>query len=178
MIVPGKSVGPLSLGASRADVKHVFPFKKNMDQETTYSECPITEINWVDVNGSRTESGNVFVYLRDGKVFQIESALPRFHTTEGIKTLSLPDLVRKHYTGLEAYALHPSGGQMFEFHDFIYWVSQGQGIAFELAYYRKARLRLISKVIVFEPNTEFIPQGCIYPPQEWNKLPPYSVEES
>ena len=178
LIVSGKSVGPLSLGASRADVEAAFPFKKNMDQETTFSDCEsITEINWVSISGKRTEAGNVFVYLRDGKVFQIESALPRFHTAEGIQTLSAPDLVRKHFTNLEAYALHPSGGQMFDFHDFVYWVSRDQGIAFELGYYRQARLRLVSKVIVFEPNTEFIPEGCISRPQQWKKLPPYSIED-
>ena len=177
LIVPRKSVGQLSLGASRADVEQVFPFKRNMDQETTYATCGRTEINWVYVNGGRPEWSNVFVYLRGSKVFQIESALPRFHTTEGIKPLSPPDLVKEHYAGLEAYALHPSGGQMFDFHDFIYWVSREQGIAFELAYYRKARLRLVSKIIVFEPNTAFFPEGCIVTPQKWNKLPPYSVED-
>jgi hypothetical protein len=178
LVVPGKSVGPLALGASRGDIESVFPLKKDSDKEdsNTYSECgTFTQINWVNFSGDRAEWGNVFIYLRDGKAFQIASALPRYHTIEGISSGSLPDLVRKHYNGLEAYALHTSGGQMFDFHDFIYWVSRDKGIAFELAYNPKQHRRFVYQVIVFEPHTEFIPEGCIFPPQEWIKLPPYSL---
>jgi hypothetical protein len=174
-VVPGKSVGPLGLGASRDVVEQAFPFKRNMDQEDTYPECgPRTEINWLDFSGG-TMIGNVFVYLRNRQGFQIASATPRFGTSEGIRTGSSPDLVRSQYTGLEAYVLRPSGGQMFGFRDFIYWVSREKGIAFELAYNRNDRRRFLSKVIVFDPNTEFVPEGCIEPPQHWYKLPPYSL---
>jgi hypothetical protein len=181
LIDSGKSIGLLSLGMSRAEVESVFPLKKdsgegNTYDENTYSECgTFTEINWVNFSGDRAEWGNVFIYLRGGKVFQIESALPRYRTIEGIGSGSLPDLVRKHYNNLEAHALHASGGQMFDFHDFIYWVSRDKGIAFELAYNRKERRRFVYKVIVFEPNTGFVPEGCIFPPQEWIKIPPYSL---
>jgi hypothetical protein len=170
-----RSIDPWSV---RADVEHVFPLKKDTDMEVTYSECgTYTEISWVDFRGRRTEWGNVFVYLRGGRVFQIGSALPRYHTIEAIRNGSLPDLVRKHYDGLEAYALRSSGGQIFDFHDFIYWVSRDKGIAFELAYNPKKHRRFIYQVIVFEPHTEFIPEGCVVPPQEWNKLPPYSLDD-
>jgi hypothetical protein len=178
LIVSGKSVGPFILGASRPDIESVFPLKKDSDKEdaNTYSECgTFTEINWLYFSGARADWGNVFIYLRGDKAFQIESALPRYHTIEGIRSGSPPDLVRKHYSGLEAYALHSSGAQMFDFHDFIYWVGSHQGITFELAYNPKEHRRFVYKVIVFEPNTEFIPEGCIFPPQEWIKLPPYSL---
>lgn len=65
---------------------------------------------------------------------------------------------------------------MFDFHDFIYWVSREKGIAFQLAYGRGTHRRFIYAVIVFEPNTEFLPEGCIVPPQEWFEAPPYSIE--
>src|SRR5215472_18322612 len=89
LIVSGKRIGLLRLGASRTDADTLFPFKKN-DQETTISHdwpgCgPITQINWVDFNGNRPQSGNVLIYLRNDKVFQIQTSLPRLHTREGIK---------------------------------------------------------------------------------------------
>jgi len=180
LIVSGRSVGPFALGASRSDIESVFPLKKDSDKEdaNTYSECgTFTEINWVNFGGDRADWGNVYIYLRGDKAFQIGSALPRYSTIEGIRSGSLPDLVRKHYSGLEAYALRSSGGQMFDFHDFIYWVSRDKGIAFELAYDRKKHRRFIYQVIVFEPHTEFIPEGCVFPPQEWNKLPAYSLDD-
>ena len=66
---------------------------------------------------------------------------------------------------------------MFDFRDFIYWISRERGIAFELAYSRKDGRRFVSKVIVFQPNTEFVPEGCIFPPQQWQKMPPYSLAD-
>lgn len=175
LIIPGKSVGPLVLGASRDTVEQIFPFKTNMDQEDMYPTCgSLTEINWLDFNGN-TMSGNVFIYLHGRQVFQIASATPRFSTADGIRAGTLPELVRKRFTGLDAYVLHPSGGQMYDFRDFIYWISGDKGIAFELAYNRRDRSRLVSKVIVFQPTTEFAPNGCIFPPQEWHKISPYSL---
>jgi hypothetical protein len=144
-----------------------------MDQEDTYPECgSLTEINWLDFSGG-TMSGDVFVYLRNHQVFQIASATPHFTTAEGTTSGSSPELVRAKYTSLEAYVLHPSGGKMFDFRDFIYWTSREKGMAFELAYDRSDRRRFVNKVIVFQPNTDFVPEGCIFSPQEWRKASPY-----
>src|SRR2546425_12355076 len=68
------------------------------------------------------------------------------------------------------------GGEEVGGRDLIYWVSQEKGIAFELYYNRKVGHRLIYKVIVFEAGSQFFPEGCIVPPQEWHELPPYTLE--
>jgi hypothetical protein len=179
LIVPGKSAGPLSLGVSREIVQQIFPFKKDVDQEVTYTSCAprTTWINWLDSDASGDSQGNVFVYIRDGHVFQIASLTPRFRTAEGIRTGSSPALVARYYKELKAYTLTSSGGQMFGFRDFICWVSREKGIAFSLAYNRRTRSRDIYEVIVFAPGSEYLPEGCVSPPSEWLNMPPYSLSD-
>jgi hypothetical protein len=175
------SVGRLSVGASRETVEQIFPFKKDVDQDTSFPRDPscgaIEEVNWVDDgDASGKITGNIFVYLREGRVFQMASSTTRFRTVEGIVRDSLPDSVKKYYGDLKAYALAGSGGQMFDFHDFVYWVSRPKGIAFQIAFSRRYRRPLVHDVIVFQPNTDFLPQGCIYAPGRWLEIPAYSLE--
>jgi hypothetical protein len=180
LIAPGRSLGRLSLGASRETVQQVFPFKPGTDQDTTYSEEPscgtIEEINWLDdIDPSGKVAGNIFVHLREGRVFQISTSTPRYRTAEGIASYASPEIVKKSFGDLKAYVLDGSGGQMFDFHNFVYWVSREKGIAFQLAYVPRYRRPLVYQIIVFRPNTEFLPDGCVYQPQKWFEIPAYSL---
>lgn len=174
LINPGKSVGALRLGDTRERVLEIFPFKLHMDEEYSYKDpCPITEIHWLD---RELDADGVFVYLENGRVFQIEAATPRYRTAEGITIHSSPTKVQWHYAHLRAYVLRNSGADIVGGRDLIYWVERQQGIAFELYYDRAARKRLVHEVIVFQPGTEFQPDGCLRPPQEWLELEPFSLE--
>lgn len=129
LINPGKSVGALRLGDTRERVLEIFPFKLHMDEEYSYKDpCPITEIHWLD---REVDADGVFVYLENGRVFQIEAATPRYRTAEGITIHSSPTKVQWHYAHLRAYVLRNSGADIVGGRDLIYWVERQQGIAFE-----------------------------------------------
>jgi hypothetical protein len=170
-IEPGRSVGVLvALTATKDNLEKASPHITK-EYADSYPDCERrTEMTWSELDGG----GTVSAFLRNGIVFQIESATARYSTGEGITVGSSPSQVEKHYKGLEAYVLDPSGGREFDFHDFNYWIDRKDGIAFELAYSPTTHRRSVSKVIVFEPGTEFFPEGCIPTTQRWFWAPPYS----
>lgn len=173
LIKAGEGIGPLRLGDTRERTLAIFP-RKNTDAEYDFSHCgPRKEIHWFDLELKRS---GVFVYLRDGRVFQIESSTPRFRTPEGITEDSDPSVVQRYYTLPEAYVLKGSGGIEVGGRDLVYWVNQETGIAFEFHFNPKKSRRLLGKTIVFAAGSKFAPQGCIVPPQEWHRLPPYALE--
>lgn len=180
LIEPGRRVGALRLGDTRERVIEVFPKKPNYDEEYNYDEgCPRTEIHWLDID-LRHENGavsnGVFVYLKDGRVFQIEAATPHFHTADGIKEDSTPEGVSRHYHRLKAYVLSNSGTKVNGGRDLIYWMDRQSGIAFEFYYNTAKRERRVSKVIVFQPGSGLQPGGCVSSPQELLELEPFSLE--
>lgn len=173
-IEPGGSVGLLRLGESQDIVETVSPLRLTKEYEAAGPKCvPRTEMTW----SGDDAGGYVTAYLRNGSVFQIESATPRFRTAEGITMNSTPSSVKAHYKQLlESYVLDPSGDQRFGYRDFIYWASRQEGIAFELAYSPKTRHRFVSKVIVFVPGTEFFPAGCVAPTQHFLQEAAYYLD--
>jgi hypothetical protein len=171
LIKPGHSVGLLQLGDTREQVLKVLGEKR---EEYTHDDpCKYTEMHWYDVERDRN---GIFVYLKEGLVFQIEAATPRYHTAEGITEESLPDEVRRNYPQLQSYQLLRSGADIVGGRDLIYWVNRQNGIAFEFYYNRKVAKRQVSKVIVFEPGSNFAPGGCVSPPQELRELKPFVLE--
>jgi hypothetical protein len=180
LIIPGHSVGLLVLGDTRERALELFPKKPNYDEEYTYEEpCPRTEIHWLDID-TRNEAekvfDGVFIYLKEGRVVQIEAATPRYRTVEKITLDSFADDVRRHYPQLEAYVLTDSGAKVVGGRDLIYWVDSPNGIAFELYYDRNTGKRRVRKTIVFAPAGDFQPEGCESSPQELRKLKPFSLE--
>ena len=180
LIEPGHSVGALRLGDPHEQVLKVFPKKANYVEEYTYNQpCALTEIHWLDIDLSQENgavSNGVFIYLKDGRVFQIDAASPRFRTTNGITVDSTPEEVRRHYPRLKSYVLSNSGAKVNGGRDLIYWVDRESGIAFEFYHNSKSGKRQVSKVIAFRPTSDFQPEGCISPPQELHELDPFALE--
>ncbi|HZS03733.1 MAG TPA: hypothetical protein VFD58_02580 [Blastocatellia bacterium] len=173
LIKAGQSVGKLRLGDTRERVLQLFP-KKKSDEEYNYGPpCPRSEIHWLDF---AREANGLFVYLKDGRVFQIQAETPRFSTAEGITADSPPGVVRRNYRNIETYVLMGSGSEAVGGRNLIYWVDRHQGIAFDFYYDRQLRKRYVKSVIVFEPGTEFQPEGCGADPQQWRKLKPFATE--
>ncbi len=180
LTVAGKSVGLLKLGDSRERVLELFPKKPNYDEEYTYDKkccgCSFTfsEIHWLP---PKFENNGLFIYFREGRVFQIMVETDRFPTAEKIKPDSAPREVRQHYPNLnKAFVLLGSGADVVGGRELIYWVAIDSGIAFEFYYNRRKNQRLVKSVIVFEPNSEFQPNGCVSNPQELKEIEPYSLE--
>ena len=171
LIIAGSNVGMLKLGYTREALLNILG---NEREEYNHTDpCKYTEMHWYDVKADRN---GIFVYLRNGRVYQIESDTPRFRTAEGITSDARPEDVRTHFPQLQAYVLVNSGSDVVGGRDLIYWVDQQSGIAFEFYYNRKERKRRVSKIIVFDPRSDFQQSGCVSPPQTLLKLEPFSLE--
>jgi hypothetical protein len=172
LIKPGSGVGVIRLGDSRENLVKVIGGK--FEEYSHDSPCKYTEMHWYDLDADRN---GLFVYLTGGRVTQIESDSPRYRTAEGISSDASAESVRSKYRDLlQAYILLGSGSKVNGGRDLVYWVDRQNGIAFEFYYNHKAKNRRVSKIIVFEPNTDFQPEGCLSPPQELRKLRPFALE--
>ena len=68
-----------------------------------------------------------------------------------------------------AYALIGSGSDLVGGRDLIYWVDEKAGVAFEFYWNRRKKYRLVGGIDVFVPGTDYRPDGCISPPQQWRE---------
>lgn len=185
LILPGQSVGELKLGDSKDQFLHIFQWKPGTDEDYNYpasANCPgEEELHWLDAgnppfaNAAAVHVG-VFAYLRDGHIFQISVATPRFQTANGITEDSSPENVKRLHPNLQAYWRVNQHDIATGDRDFVYWIDQRSGIAFEFYYARNVRRRLVYRVYVFNPATSFVPEGCVQPPQAWKKVTPYSLD--
>jgi hypothetical protein len=177
--IAGKSVGLLKLGDTRKRVAELFPKNPRWDQETNFtkdeSDCgyDYTEIIWHPLDFK----GELFIYLKKDAVFEVMVQTKHFPTAEGITQYSSPKQVRQHYPNLKkAYVLLGSASKVNGPRNLVYWVDGESGIAFEFYYDSRKRQRLVSSVIIFQPNTEFHPYGCTGAPQELKEIGPYTLE--
>jgi hypothetical protein len=174
LIVPGQSVGSLRLGDSRQRLEQLFPPKKNIDQQWEAGDRCGTTYNWVDLDTSK--AGNVFVHLKDGTVFQIDSATERFHTPEGIAVGASPEQVRKKYARLRAYILSSDTSEAQGMRPLVYWIDSERGLAFAFAYSRAKKSRYLYRIIASRPGSEVCPLDEPDDPSQKRELPPYSLE--
>ena len=173
-IVPGASIGPIRLGDDEKRVVEELSDFPKIVQQVTYPMCgTIRMTEWFDKALLQT---GLFIYLRKNGVFQIESEATRFRTAEGITEHSLPEDVERHYPNMEAYELLSSASDLVGNRNLIYWVDRDRGIAFGYYYNTQKRRRLVFRVIIFQPKTDFRPNGCVTRPQELRRLRPYSLD--
>jgi hypothetical protein len=172
MIEPGHSLGPLKLGDSLERAQELFP-KKDIDQEWE-DPCGST-IDWTD-SSNPVGHGEVFIRLKKGKVFQIESSTTRFHTAEDISTFDSPEKVEKSYKEMKAWVLLTPPSPALGSRPPVFWIDKKRGIAFELAYDAPHHKRYVYKVIVFEPNKMFCPEQETINSLKWQAIDAYSVE--
>jgi glycosyltransferase involved in cell wall biosynthesis len=172
MIEPGHSVGPLKLGDSLEHAQELFP-KKDIDQE--WDDACGSTIDWTDSNNP-VGHGEVFIRLKKGKVFQIESSTTRFHTAEDITTFDPPEKVENSYKELHAWVLLTPPSPALGSRPPVFWIDKKKGIAFELAYDTPHRKRYVYKVIVFEPNKMFCPEQETVNSLKWQSIDAYRVE--
>jgi hypothetical protein len=172
LIEPGVRIGGLKLGDDRARALEVFP-KKAEDQEWE-NKCGTT-LDWVDATNP-TGRGDVFVRLKKGKVFQIESATTTFHTAEEITTFDQPEKIAHAYKELHAYTLLTPPNSALGDRPLVFWIDKKRGIAFVFAYYPAEHKRYLYKIIIFEPNKTFCPEEETTGSPKWQSLAPYTIE--
>jgi len=174
MIEPGLGIGPLKINDSRDRALELFP-KKDIDQEWE-DPCGNT-IDWTD-STNPVGHGDVFIRMKKGKVFQIESSTTRFHTAEDITTFDSPDKVAQAYKDMRAYVLLTAPNPALGSRPLVFWVDKKKGIAFTLAFDPSHHKRYIYKIIVFEPNKNFCPEQETINSTKWQSLPAYALEPS
>lgn len=166
-IISGKGIDKIQLGNSREQVIQALGKPSEEYQYGVISSCNHSEMHWLQLG---VDGDGFFAYLKDGIVFQIDISLSRYATPEGI-TLDTPiDKVLEKYDSLQGFELMGSAGEINGGKNLRYLVEQTQGIAFEMYYNRKAKKRKVWNIIVFEPNTNFEPDGCVSPPQSLVKI--------
>ncbi len=172
MIEPGHSMGPLKLGDSAEHALELFP-KKAIDQ--SWDDACGTTIDWTD-SANPEGHGEVFIRLKKGKVFQIESSTTRFHTAEDITTFESPEKVRSAYKDMRAWVLLMQPSPALGSRPPVFWIDKKRGIAFEFAYDAPHHKRYVYKVIVFEPNKTFCPEQETVNSVKWQSIDAYAVE--
>lgn len=172
MIEPGLSVGPLKLSESRDRALEVFP-KKDIDQE--WEDTCGSTIDWTDATNP-VGHGDVFIRLKKGKIYQIESSTTRFHTADDITTFDPPEKVAHAYKDMRAFVLLTAPNPALGSRPPVFWIDKKKGIAFEFAYDVSHHKRYVYKIIVFEPNKMFCPEQETVNSSKWQSISPYSVE--
>jgi glycosyltransferase involved in cell wall biosynthesis len=172
MIEPGHSLGPLKLGDTEERARELFP-KKDIDQE--WEDACGTTIDWTD-SSNPIGHGEVFIRLKKGKVFQIESSTTRFHTAEDITTFESPQKAEASYKEMRAWVLLTAPSPALGSRPPVFWIDKKRGIAFELAYDVPHHKRYIYKVIVFQPNKLFCPEQETVDSVKWQALDSYALE--
>jgi len=165
IIVAGESVAGLKLGSALFDFQAMFPKKPNIDEDFSnmlLDGCPAS-YHWVDLERRAT---GVYAILQDGQISQLSVKTPRFHLANGISTEASAAQVKHLYPHGKEFVLVGSGGKEVGGRDLHYWVDSSDGVAFEL-YGDK---RLVSAITIFEKGKEYLPDGCISPPQKWRAV--------
>lgn len=174
LINPGLSIGALQIDDTRERALELLGKPgEEYNYDGKFTPCIYAEMHWYDFEQS---SNGIFAYLKDGRIFQIEAATPRYVSVNGITSGSSPEQVRAHHPQLQAYALLHSGAKVNGGRNLIYWVDRQKGIAFEFYYDRRVDARRVARIIVFAPGTEFLQKGCVTSPREWRELEPFSLE--
>lgn len=164
LIIEGKSVGPLQLGASRDAA--ISALGETLDE----FNIDVTEMHWM--NWEDDDNG-IFAYLRDDKVFEIDCDSKNFKLSNGFKVENDPILLKRLYPNLKAYRLLHSGAKVNGGEDLVYWIDETKGIAFTIYYYKNQGKKLVGTIIVFEPGTGFTPRK-FSPPRKWVKIPDWT----
>ena len=171
-IEPGRSIGPLKLGDSADHALELFP-KKAIDQQ--WDDACGTTIDWTD-SANPEGHGEVFIRVKKGKVFQIESSTTRFHTAQDITTFDPPEKVRSAYKDMRAWVLLMQPSPALGSRPPVFWIDKKKGIAFEFAYDAPHHKRYVYKVIVFESNKTFCPEQESVSSVNWQSIDAYAVE--
>lgn len=171
-IEAGESVGPLKLGETREQALSFFP-RKAEDQE--WEDPCGTTLDWVDTTNPMGR-GDVFIRLKKGKIFQIESSTTRFETAAGINTFDPPEKVAAAYKDMRAYVLLTPPNPTLGDRPLVFWTDKKKGIAFTFAYDPSHHKRYVYKISVFEPGKNFCPEQETINSTKWQSINPYAVE--
>lgn len=170
LILPGISVAGLKLGSTPAAFQAVFsqrPGHTNSVYGSDGEGCPDELYYWSDLEFNLSK---VDAYFKNGEVSQLSVLGPKFSLANGLKTGATEEQVKQAYPKGRMYVLLHSGSKVNGGRDLHYWVDKGAGVAFKLTWWGSKKKRTVSGIDIFPKGSDFRPEGCISPPQQWDKL--------
>lgn len=173
-IVPGTRVGALALGDAETKISELFP-KPSIGQSAGTPGCGTEYL--IGLLQDVRHPGFLRVFVKDGKVAQIEADRAHFHTVQGIASGSSPEDVQLRYEGLESYLFLGGTYEALNMGPLVLWTDQKEGIAFSFVHRsRSSSTFSVSSIIVFKPGSSFCQEDSVVPdPKNWRKLAPYSL---
>lgn len=168
LIHPGKGLAGVELGSHFSSFETVFPKHPDLDEDYSYADCGGRRVyHWLDLD---KRANGVYVYLKNDEIYQLSVQTPRFALSNGIRTDASEKQVKAGYPQGRGYILLGSGAAAVGGKDLTYWVDREQGVAFEFYWYREKKQRQVRAIDIFRRGTDYRPEGCISPPQEWREL--------
>ena len=143
LILPKIGVAGVKLGSDPSAFEAVFPQRPghtNSAQTGTFGEgCPDELYYWsdLDVNTSKIDA-----YSKHGEISQLSVFGPRFSLSNGLKTGATEQTVVRAYPNGNMYVLLYSSNKVNGGRDLHYWVEEGAGIAFELAWWQSKKTKV------------------------------------
>lgn len=159
LVTPGFGTDSVHLNMSREDFVKLLG-KPNEEYDYRIG-CTYSDAHWFpqpNTDGS-VDDLEIFAFFKDGSAFEIYF-VEGFHTAGGIgPNTSLKDLRAK--VNAPLYRLTNSSNTATNYQDLFFMIEKERGIAYELAVGYKTRARGVSGIYVFQPNSDFLPWGCI-----------------
>jgi hypothetical protein len=171
LVLPGTSVAGVKLGDDAAHFEQVFPKHPTSDNHSPSGGvgdgCPTEIYYWSDL---ALETSVVTAYLNAGQISQISTQGPLFSLPNDLKTGATEEQVEREYPKGLGYVLSGSASRLNGGRNLVYWVDRAAGVAFKLTWWPRKKERTVSGIDIFPKGSDFRPEGCISPPQQWKKL--------
>ena len=171
LILPGVGIAGLKLGSAPFAFEAVFskrPGNSNSAPSGTVGEgCPDKVYYWNDLE---VHPSKVDAYFKGDEVSPLSVFGPRFSLSNGLMTGETEQRVERAYPHGRNSVLLYSASKVNGGRDVHYWVDKEAGIAFELDWWQNKKQRFVGNIDIFPRGSDYHPEGCTSPPQQWEKL--------
>ncbi|MGH9949058.1 MAG: hypothetical protein ACRD6X_17950, partial [Pyrinomonadaceae bacterium] len=130
LVAAGAGTDSVRLGMTRDELTDLLG-KPNDELDYHIPSCIFSHMHWYHANPDGSVDGDIFAFLRDGKVFEIRYE-EGFYTSDGIKNdYPLKDLKRKIAAPL--FELTRSSNHATNYENLYFMIESEKGIAYEVA---------------------------------------------
>jgi hypothetical protein len=171
LVLPGASVAGVKLGDDASAFEAVFPKRPASNDHSPSGsvgeQCPTEIYYWNDL---AVDTSVVTAYLKDGEISQLSVQGPMFSLPDGLGTGATEEQVKQAYPKGQGYVLSGSASHLNGGRNLVYWVDTAAGVAFKLTWWASKKERNVGGIDIFPKGSDFRPEGCISPPQQWQEV--------
>jgi hypothetical protein len=174
LVVPGLRAGRVRLGDPEEAISKLFP-RPSVSRSPSLPDCGMQYL--IGLLQDARHPGALNVFVKEGKVVEIETIQGHYRTADGIASNSPPEDVRAHYEGLTSYLFLRGTPEALNEGPLVVWPDESKGIAFSFAHRSRTNPSFsVYSIIVFKPGSSFCVEDSVVPdPTSWRKLAPYSL---